>query len=103
MGVVIVAGALANKPHNGGGAWERLSWATGLRRLGCDVYFVEQIDVSPSGAMAPQGRGHGTRTLAPSVNHDWFRSVTAWFGLADRTALVDVHGGECLGMSWSRL
>ena len=34
MSVVIVAGALANKPRNGGGAWERFSWATGLKRLG---------------------------------------------------------------------
>src|SRR5437762_14263298 len=40
---IIVSGALANKPGNGGGAWERLTWVTGLRRLGFDVYFVEQI------------------------------------------------------------
>jgi hypothetical protein len=37
MSVVIVAGALANKYRNAGGAWERMSWVTGLRQLGCDV------------------------------------------------------------------
>jgi len=41
--VIVVSGALANKYRNGGGAWERLSWVTGLRRLGFDVYFIEQI------------------------------------------------------------
>src|SRR5438876_7876705 len=90
MSVVIVAGALANKAHNGGGAWERLSWVTGLRRLGCDVYFVEQIDLRPT-------------PLADSANCDWFRSVTEWFGLTGRAALVDSRGEECVGMSRSRL
>jgi hypothetical protein len=41
---IVVSGALANKPHNGGEAWVRLSYVLGLRRLGCDVRFVEQID-----------------------------------------------------------
>jgi hypothetical protein len=40
----LVAGALANKPGNGGEAWVRLSWALGLERLGFRVVFVEQID-----------------------------------------------------------
>jgi hypothetical protein len=38
----VVAGAIANKPHNGGESWVRLNWVLGLRRLGFDVYFVEQ-------------------------------------------------------------
>ena len=41
--IVVVCGALANRPANGGGAWTRVSWAIGLMRLGCDVYFVEQM------------------------------------------------------------
>ena len=40
----LVAGALANKPHNGGEAWVRLSFALGLRRLGFRVVFIEQIE-----------------------------------------------------------
>jgi hypothetical protein len=40
---VAVAGALAAKPGNGGEAWVRLSYALGLRRLGCDVRLIEQI------------------------------------------------------------
>src|SRR5262245_36285172 len=94
MSTVIVAGALANKPHNGGGAWERLSWVTGLRRLGCEVYFVEEIAadvcVDDRGAVVP---------LADSVNLAWFRSVMDWFGLTGRAALLDNRGEDSVVMS----
>src|SRR5438034_591608 len=96
MGVLLVAGALANKPRNGGGAWERMSWVTGLRRLGWDCYFVEQIAagacVDAAGAPAD---------FADSDNLAWFRSVTRWFGVADRAALV--CGERCAGVPWPRL
>jgi hypothetical protein len=39
----LVSGAFALKLNNGGNAWSRLSWIEGLRRLGLDVVFVEQI------------------------------------------------------------
>jgi hypothetical protein len=70
--LIVVAGALANKPGNGGAAWTRLSWALGLKRLGCDVYFVEQI-------------GANARTDAAV---DWFTHVTGSFGLAETSALI---------------
>jgi hypothetical protein len=65
----IVAGALANKPWNGGAAWTRLSWALGLRRLGVEVRFVEQA----------------------SGGEDFFAYVTRQFGL-DATLL----GGDAV-------
>jgi hypothetical protein len=40
---VAVAGALAAKSGSGGEAWVRLSYALGLRRLGCDVRLIEEI------------------------------------------------------------
>ena len=43
MTLILVSGALANKPLNGGEAWVRLNWVLGLRKLGFQVYFVEQI------------------------------------------------------------
>jgi hypothetical protein len=43
MAVALVGGALANKSFNGGNAWTRLAWLLGLRRLGFDAYFAEQI------------------------------------------------------------
>jgi hypothetical protein len=88
---VVVAGALANKPANGGEAWVRLSWIRGLQRLGCDVWFVEQIDaahcVDGNGSRAP---------FQDSTNLQWFRAVTHEFGLVERSWLIcdsgDVEG-----------
>ncbi len=40
---IVVGGVIANKYLNGGAVWTRLSWILGLKKLGFDVYFVEQI------------------------------------------------------------
>ena len=37
MTVVVVAGALANKPGQSGEAWVKLSWIRGLQRLGIEA------------------------------------------------------------------
>ena len=63
MKTCIVSGALANKPHNGGEAWVRLSWARGMQRLGWNVVFVEQLNDPTPGAI------------------DYFRAVTRSFEL----------------------
>jgi hypothetical protein len=44
--MIVISGALANKPDNGGEAWVRLSYIRGLQRLGFSVFFVEQIGPS---------------------------------------------------------
>lgn len=68
---VVVAGALANKPGNGGEAWVRLSWVLGLQRLGCEVSFVEQIDPAECTVNA----------------REWFAHTTERFGLGDDACL----------------
>jgi hypothetical protein len=94
MPTVIVSGALANKPGNGGNAWTRLSWVRGFARLGYDVYFVEQID--PRACVDAAGR---PASFAGSANLDYFRRVTSQFGLTERASLVcgdfdDVFGPD---------
>jgi hypothetical protein len=89
MAVIVVAGALANKPRNGGAAWTRLSWPLGLRRLGHEVYFVEEIAAArctdPSGAScAPE----------QSVNLAYFREVTERVGLGRCSWLVAAEDGR---------
>jgi hypothetical protein len=90
---IVVAGALANRPGNGGGAWVRLSFVRGLDRLGCGTFFVEQISedacVDADGEPAPFER---------SVNRSWFHTVTAEHGLAGRAALIVGETGEVDGM-----
>jgi hypothetical protein len=68
--VAIVSGTLAGKPGNGGFTWTRLSWVLGLRRLGFDTYFVEEL---------PQ---------ADPVAKAYFAEVTRRFGLSGCSALL---------------
>jgi len=87
MSVAIVAGAVANKPGNGGAAWTRLSWALGLRRLGFDVVFVEEIE---PGSMS---------TTAAT----WFSDVMGWAGMLPEAGLVVRGSGAAIGLSREEL
>jgi hypothetical protein len=90
--LVVVAGALANKPANGGEAWVRLSWLRGLERLGCRVALVEEIAAATCTDAARR-----PAAFSASVNRAWFGEVTARFGLAGRAALLCDNGeGEGL-------
>jgi hypothetical protein len=78
MTEVVVAGALASKAGNGGEAWVRLSYALGLRRLGCDVRLLEE---------APDARGQAL---------EYARSVAAAFGLEFALAGDEPRSGDLL-------
>lgn len=94
MPLIVIAGALANKPGNGGAAWTRLSWALGLARLGCHICFVEQI-----GAAACRDAAGAPATLEQSVNLAWFRDITARFGIAESSALIVEDEERAIGLS----
>lgn len=93
MAVAVVAGALANKPGNGGEAWVRLAWAEGLMQLGFDTYLFEEIH--PSTCV---DRAGDSAPLETSWNRRWFEEVTSTFGLADRSILIESTTGRiCFG------
>ncbi len=81
--IVLVSGAIANKPFNGGAAWTRLNYILGLQKLNFDVYFVEQIE--PGNCV--DGAGRPAR-FEESVNVSYFKNVMKQFGLANRAALI---------------
>lgn len=91
MSVAIVAGALANKPGNGGNAWVVLSWTLGLRRLGFDVHLVEEIE--PGACADDLGR-----KVAPEASRNlaYFTRVTEAFSVS-ATLLCD--GRSLVGLS----
>jgi hypothetical protein len=95
---LFVSGAIANKHLNGGEAWVRLSWIRGLRRLGFDVWFVEQMDrataVDAAGAPA---------SFADSENRRYFEDVVERFGLAGRASLLFDDGREASGVPLDEL
>ena len=78
MAIVVVSGALANKCWNGGEAWVRLNWILGLKKLGCQVFFIEEIQ----GKHCVDAAGG-----SPRPAHDVLCSVTG--GRDDRVGLPD--------------
>ena len=90
-GLVLVAATIASFPGNGGIAWERLSWALGLRRLGWDVVLVDQLDPGP---LRPQGRRPGLRGC---LNLGWFERIVERFGLTGSAALIGSSGESLAG------
>jgi hypothetical protein len=95
---IIVAGALANKPWNGGEAWVRLSWLLGFRRLGYRVFFIEQIE--PQTCVDELGR---PASFAASTNLAFFRHIVRAFGLGDSAALICGDGESFEGISRANL
>jgi hypothetical protein len=98
MKTVVVSGALANRPGNGGGAWVRLNWVLGLKRLGLEVYFVEAIGrrtcVDETGTVT---------SFENSVNRAYFQEVTEQFGFGRASALVYEDGEQVHGLGYRDL
>lgn len=98
MAIAIVGGALANKPFNGGEAWVRLSWVLGLRRLGFDVYFVEEL--ANGACVSESGQ---TADFASCVNRAYFESVVGDFSLEGHAGLLYGGGRESTGLDLAEL
>jgi len=90
MTTIAVAGTIADKPYSGGLTWARLNWVLGLRKLGFEVFFLEQI----AAARCTDADGRVTR-FEDSENLRSFKDVTAEFGLEDSSALI-YEGGEAI-------
>lgn len=96
--VIVVSGAIANKPFNGGAAWTRLSYLLGLQRLGLDTYFVEQIEpatcVDRAGSPAP---------FRDSENARYFKRTAEQFEVGDRVVLIDSATRQTVGLRYNDL
>ena len=82
--VVVSAYRVAGAPDIGGHFWVPLQYVHGLRRLGCEVYWLEQLSAAK-------------RRRWPSADATFYKRM-ARFGLADRSILYDVSepGGDLL-------
>lgn len=96
MTTVIVGGAVANKPFNGGEAWVRLSWISGLRKLGFHACFVEQI--SPGNCVDAAGE---PTTFEDSINLAHFERTVEQFDLP--ATLIYGSGEKTSGMAFAEL
>ena len=94
----MVSGAIANKCLNGGAAWTRLHYVLGLRRLGFQVFFVEQINRET--CLDAEGQ---VTTFENSLNLAYFKQICAEFGLSGSAALVYEKGDQTYGLTYREL
>ena len=98
MKPIIVSGAVANRHDRAGAIWTRLSYALGLRRLGFQVYFVEEIDE----AHCVDAAGRPAQ-FEDSANAATFRRVMDVFGFGQASALLCGPGERSAGLPYARV
>jgi hypothetical protein len=98
MTLVVVSGAIADKPFQGGSTWVRLSWLRGLEKLGCQVFLIDQT-AAPAKALRRTGGSASTG----SPGQAYFQNVVSDFEFAGRAALITSDGQELYGPSLAEL
>jgi hypothetical protein len=92
---ILISGSIAGHPVGyGGNIWAFLQWVLGFRRLGFDVYYVEER----------QGKDLMDEDLKPapfskSANAQSFRRLIDRFDLGDRAALLEAGTSAHVGLS----
>ena len=94
MTTILVGGVIANKCLNAGAIWTRLSWVLGVRRLGFDVHFVEQI--APECCVDDAGNA---TSFEESANLSAFKAVTEQFDLTNAATLIYGNGDRTHGLT----
>jgi len=95
MSRVLVASVIATKARNGGNACAVLNWVLGLRQLGVEVYYVEQI--ARESCTDEQGR---VVPFEQSRNAAYFDHVMRGAGLTRSSALIYDGGPQTSGLSF---
>lgn len=92
---IMIAGCIAGAgPGYGGNTWAFLQYILGLRRLGFDIYYVEQI--ADEKCVDEKGR---RVSFNDSVNASQFRGLLDRFALVDHAALFDGAGSNSVGLA----
>jgi hypothetical protein len=86
---------VASDPNQGGATWAVLQYLLGLRALGHDVTFIEQMARS---ALRPDGSPVGS-----SANADYFRAVMRRYACDEAAALLVEGTRETAGCSYAAL
>jgi hypothetical protein len=95
--VIVLLGMMSKMPDPGV-VWQTMHYVVGLERLGWDVHYVEAHGVPPIKLMTGPGDDPGARASA------FIAGVMERFGLGDRWAYHDAHGGgRCYGMTSRQL
>ncbi len=90
---IIVTGALANLPRNGGNAIVTLQFVLGLHRLGFDVLFLEHVPAE--GCLDTHG---APCAFEDSVQRSYFVDMITAFSLAGQSSLLYDGGRKSWGV-----
>jgi hypothetical protein len=95
---IVIAGSLAQKPHQAGHTWQFLQYLLGFRELGWEVLFVDRLEpdmcVNGDGLPCP---------VEESLNLSYLAQVMAEFGLDDSWTLLCGDGSQVHGRSRAKL
>jgi hypothetical protein len=93
-GLIVLAGSVAQKPHQGGHTWVFLQYLLGFRQLGWDVLLLDRLEpemcVDASGAPCP---------LEESANLRYLCDVMEAFALGDAFSVACDGGERFVGLS----
>lgn len=95
MTTVVLAGALAQRPRNGGHAWVFLNWLLGLRSLGHDVLFIDRLE--------PGMLDRPDEPVDQSPQWSWLCAVLTAAGFDGEFALLFDGNRQSLGMERSAI
>src|SRR5437588_6203238 len=93
---VLVLGMMGRSPF-AGLAWQVLHYLEGLRRLGCDVYYVED------NGEWPYDPDQDTVTEDCTYTVEYIGRLMTWCGLPDRWAYRSGASGKVFGHSENQL
>ncbi len=93
-GTIVLAGSLAQKPHQAGHTWVFLQYLLGFRRLGWDVLFLDRLEPD----MCVDDNGQACDVEA-STGFRYLQNVMLTFGLAGSFAVACEGGQRFLGIS----
>jgi hypothetical protein len=89
--LVVVAGALAQRPGVGGHAWVFLNWLLGLRDAGFDVLFLDRTE--------PEMFEDHDCPPEASAQWRWLAQVMSAAGFGGDFAMLHDRGHVCVGLS----
>ena len=95
---VVVGGVLSLAPFSPGTAWDRLHYVLGLRMLGHEVVFVEEV--APELCVDSEGR---PCDFDRSVNRNTFITTMSRFGLLGSACQIYDEGRATAGLSMTEL
>lgn len=95
---IILGAVISMPPVSAGCAWNRLQYVLGLKRLGHDVLFMEEV--RPSWSVDAAGR---KCPYAESENRRGFVNIMRQFGLMDHACQLYDAGADITGLSLDAL